>query len=288
MSRDGGKESGGVWGGEEDGGRTLVEEVEEEEEDDDDEGVGPSGVEGGLEGLGPATIRGWRSGEASVQVEFPVPVLPSGLSTGAPFSRGFFPGLRRRLVAEDDVGEDADDDVEVVELGLTFLDFVLAPKRAFRGLPVLFNSLARPDRGSSSEQGLRNGDRLSLSRRNTTAIDPPTDGPAGPTGPSRSRPSLPEFPVVLLTPSRTSTDTLDCSLAFRPPTFFDLPERPELFLLGFSLLVLRPLLAEDTEASIGRELVIPKGTDREGLAAFDVSDSVCPGSLLAGRGFFFG
>lgn len=200
-----------------------------------------------------------------------------GPSTARPFSRGFFPGLRLRFAAEDDVGEEADDDVEVVELGLAFFD--LSPvvlvedrdERVFRCLPVLFKSLTLTGRESGSEQGFRNGDRLSLSRRKTTAIDPPTtEGPVVPPGPMRSIPILPLFPVVLLTPSRTSTETLDCSLPFLllPPSFLDLAERPDSFLLGFSFPVFRTLLAEDEEAVRGREAVLPddaeRGEDSEG------------------------
>ena len=203
-------------------------------------------------------------------------LLVSGPSIARPFSRGFFPGLRLRLAAEDDVGEDADDDVEVVELGLAFLD--LSPAglaeesgaRVLRCLLVLLRSLALPGKDSGSEQGFRNGDRLSLSRRNTTAIDPPTtEGPAAPPttppGPRRSIPSLLEFPVVLLTPSRTSTDTLDWSLAFLlpPPSFLDLPERPDSFLPPFSFPALR-LLAVDEDAAGGRVVVLPEEADRGG------------------------
>lgn len=169
------------------------------------------------------------------------------------------------------MGEDADDDVEVVELGLTFFDLNPAgfvegmDERVFRCLPVLFKSLTLPGRESGSEQGFRNGDRLSLSRRKTTAIDPPTtDGPVVPLDPSRSIPSLPEFPVVLLTPSRTSTETLDCSLPFLllPPGFLDLPERPNSFLLGLSFPVFRTLLAEGEEAVRGREAVLTEDAER--------------------------
>lgn len=175
------------------------------------------------------------------------------------------------------MGEDADDDVEVVELGLAFFD--LSPvgfvedidERVFRCLPVLFKSLTLPVNESGSEQGFRNGDRLSLSRRKTTAIDPPTtEGPVVPLGPRRSIPSLAEFPVVLLTPSLTSTETLDCSLPFLlpPPSFLDLPERPDSFLLGLSFPVLRPLLVDDEEAVRGKEVVLledaERGEDSEG------------------------
>lgn len=57
MSRDGGKDNGGVCGGEEDGGRTLVDEDDDDEEEED-EGVGPGCVEGGLDGFGPIPLKG--------------------------------------------------------------------------------------------------------------------------------------------------------------------------------------------------------------------------------------
>lgn len=80
-------------------------------------------------------------------------------------------------------------------------------------LPMEPRSLPRPPSDSGSEQGLRNGDLLSLSLQKTTAMEPPTTElaapPPGPPVPNKSMPSFPEEPVVLLTPSRTSTDTLD-------------------------------------------------------------------------------
>lgn len=155
------------------------------------------------------------------------------------------------MVAKDDEGDEADEDVEVVELGLAFLDLsATALDKEVEGcpaselrLPSLLGSLLRPPNDSGSEQGLRKGDLLSLSRRKTTAIEPPTTGPpvtpTGPLAPWSSIPSFPEAPeapVVLLTPSRTSTDTLDCSLLLRLPplSFFDLPECPDSFLTLFS------------------------------------------------------
>lgn len=153
-------------------------------------------------------------------------------------------------MARDDEGEDAEEEVDVMELGFVFLDFSPAglvkddggAARLLR-FPMLAKSLLRLPRDSGSEQGLRNGDLLSLSLQKTTAIEPPTTEPPVPPpvppGPRRSMPSFPEpteAPVVLLTPSRTSTDTLDCSLPFRllPLSFLDLPERLKSFLLPLS------------------------------------------------------
>lgn len=110
-----------------------------------------------------------------------------------------------------------------MELGFVFLDFSPAGLAKDDGgtdmllrFPMLARSLLRPLSDSGSEHGLRNGDLLSLSLQNTTAIDPPTTEPPAPPPappvPRRSMPSFPEpteVPVVLLTPSRTSTDTLD-------------------------------------------------------------------------------
>lgn len=80
-------------------------------------------------------------------------------------------------------------------------------------LPMELRSLPRPPSDSGSEHGLRNGDLLSLSLQKTTAIEPPTTElpapPPVPPVPNKSMPSFPEEPVVLLTPSRTSTETLD-------------------------------------------------------------------------------
>ena len=127
------------------------------------------------------------------------------------------------MVASDDEGEEADEEVDVMELGLAFLDFSPAGRVREDGgaarplrFPMLLRSLLRLPSDSGSEQGLRNGDLLSLSLQKTTAIEPPTTEPPAPPpvppGPRRSMPSFPEpteAPVVLLTPSRTSTDTFD-------------------------------------------------------------------------------
>lgn len=255
-----------MWGGEEDGGRTLVEKDDEE----DEEGVGPAGPECGLEGLAPTPD--WMSEEDPPQPppsELQLAIAPStSVKTLAkPFSpRIFFASLLLRLVARDSEGEDAEEDV--VELGLAFLDFSaatvgLASKEEGgtareRRFPTFPKSLLRPLSNRGSEQGLRNGDLLSLSLLKTTAMEPPTTGtPEPPTGPPTPRSSMPSFPepteppVVLLTPSRTSTDTLDCSLAFLPPplNFLDLPDRPDSFFppfspRSFSFPIFRPRLAE--------------------------------------------
>lgn len=111
----------------------------------------------------------------------------------------------------------------MIELGFVFLDFSSAGLAKEDGgaamllrLTILLRSLLRPPSDNGSEHGLRNGDLLSLSLQNTTAIEPPTTEPPlpppAPPGPKRSMPSFPEpteVPVVLLTPSRTNTDTLD-------------------------------------------------------------------------------
>lgn len=259
-----------MWGGEEDGGRTLVEEEDDEEEDE--EGVGPAGPECGLEGFVPTPD--WMSEEGPPQPppsELQLAMAPSTSVKPAakPFSpRVFLASRRLRLVARDDDGEDAEEEVEVVELGLAFLDFSVATvglaseeeggaARELR-LPTFPRSLLRPLSNRGSEQGLRNGDLLSLSLLKTTAMEPPTTGiPEPPTDPPAPRSSMPSFPeptgppVVLLTPSRTSTDTLDCSLAFLPPplNFLDLPDRPDSFFppfspRSFSFPIFRPRLAE--------------------------------------------
>lgn len=165
------------------------------------------------------------------------------------FSRVFFPSRRLRLVARDDEGDDAEEEVDVVELGLAFLDFSDVGLDKDEGgaarelrLSTLPMSLLRTVKDRGSAQGLRNGDLLSLSLRKTTAMDPPTtappEPPPGPPAPRSSIPSFPEpteLPVVLLTPSRTSTETLDCSLAFLPPlSFLERPERPDSFFPPFS------------------------------------------------------
>lgn len=127
------------------------------------------------------------------------------------------------MVARVDDGEEAEEEVDVMELGFVFLDFSPAglvkedggATRLLR-FPILARSLLRLPSDSGSEQGLRNGDLLSLSLQKTTAIEPPTTEPPAtppaPPGPRRSMPSFPdptEAPVVLLTPSRTSTETFD-------------------------------------------------------------------------------
>lgn len=205
---------------------------------------------------------------------------PSVNAATPPFSLVFLPSRRRRLFTRDDEGEDAEEEVDVTELGFAFLDFNPAGLAKEDGgaarllrLPILARSLPRPPRESGSEQGLRNGDRLSLSLQKTTAIEPPTtELPAPPPVPPDPRSSMPNFPeptdapVVLLTPSRTSTDTLDCSLPLRlpPVSFLDLPERPDSFLLPFSRSLSFPSFlvrfVEGTADEMGTE---PEVTDSE-------------------------
>lgn len=122
----------------------------------------------------------------------------------------------------EDEGEEAEEEVDVMELGFAFLDFSPAGLAKDDGgaarlrFPILARSLLRPPSDSGSEQGFRKGDLLSLSLQKTTAIEPPTTDPPAlppvPPGPRRSMLSFPEpteAPVVLLTPSRTRTDTFD-------------------------------------------------------------------------------
>lgn len=274
MSRKGAIEGGGVWGGEEEGGSTLVEEDEEEEEEQ--EGAGPAWLLCGLTVLLPSAMADWTSKEAPPQpsdVTFAWLPSPTFKPEGPPFSLVFLARRRRRLLARDDEGEEAEDEVDVMELGFVFLDFIPAGLVKVDGgaarllrFPTLAKSLLRLPSDSGSEQGFRNGDLLSLSLQKTTAIEPPTTEPPPPgpvpPDPNRSMPSFPEpteVPVVLLTPSRTSTDTLDCSLLFRLPplSFFDLPERPKSFLLLLSRSLSFPIfLARFTEG-------IPDETEAE-------------------------
>lgn len=254
-SRDAnGKDRGGVCGGEEEGGRALVEE---EEEEDDDEGVGAGSKAGGLEGLGCDPPGAFTS---------PPPAKAAPL-----LSRSFLPGRRRRLATEEEQGEEVEE--EVLEVGVTVLAFRRVGLATLDGaktflccccwLPALLRSLPPPaplrdGSDSGSEHGFRNGERLSLSRRNTTAMeDEPLPLTTAPLGPRRSTPSFPAVPgalvvpVVLLTPSRTRTDTLDCSLAFLPPAFLEWLDLPDSFLAPFSFLVLRARLAEEEAAVRG-------------------------------------
>lgn len=205
--------------------------MEEEEDEDDEEGVGAGSNVGGLDGFGSE--------------------IPGGAFTSPPvalFSRSFFPGRRRRLATEEEQGEEVEEDV--LEVGVAFFALrrvglvTLAGARTFLCFCwlALPGSLPRDCRDSGSEHGFRNGERLSLSRRNTTAIEPPTteeEPPTAPPGPMWSTPSFPAapgaaVPVVLLTPSRTRTDTFDCNLAFFPPSFLECPDRPDSFLPPFS------------------------------------------------------
>lgn len=173
-------------------------------------------------------------------------------------SRVFFTTRRRRLVTRDEEGEEAEDEVEVMEPG--FCEGRGADAELFGGaarllrFPIEPRSFPRPPRDSGSEHGFRNGERLSLSRQKTTAIEPPTTEPPaplpGPPVPSRSMPSFPEEPVVLLTPSRTRTDTLDWSLPFLLlPSFLDLLERPSSFRLPLSRVLSLTLRARLTPGS---------------------------------------
>lgn len=245
MSCKGATEDGGVWGGEEEGGSTLMDEDEAEEE----QGVGPAWLVWGLTDFCPSPAVDWTSEEGPLQISVVVFIGLTSTTVDPVASLFSLFFLRRRpLFVKEDEGEEAKEDVDVMELCFVFLGFILAGlgnedcgASLFR-FSMLAKSLLQllSDRGS--EQGLRNGDLLSLSLQKTTAIEPPTtelpDPTLVPPGPRRSMPIFPELtdgPVVLLTPSRTKTDTLDCSLLFLPPSFFSLPERTKFFLLPLSL-----------------------------------------------------
>lgn len=213
------------------------------------------------------------------------------------------------MVARDDEEEEAEEEVDVMELGFVFLDFSPAglvkddggAARLLR-FPILVKSLLRLPSDSGSEQGLRNGDLLSLSLQKTTAIEPPTTEPPAPPpvppDPRRSMPSFPEpteAPVVLVTPSRTSTDTLDCSLPFRLAllSFLDLPERPKSFRLPFSRSLSFPIfLARFAEGRPDEMEAEPEVTVSEERHLFlvlleEVDDSDWP-IFFKPRDFFFG
>lgn len=240
VSWQGGSESGGVRGGDE-GTAMLV---------DEDEGVEAGRQGGGLQDLEPTTIPDWTSSPDMPQPPMRLRPTPSSASPHLPFSLTslpFFPRFRLGLAAEEEEGDEAEEEeVEVVELGLAFLGLRIdsweEEGEGEARVPRLFilpMSLLLPEIAMGSEQGLRKGDLLSLSLRNTTAMEPPTTPPLPPPAwtecslptPPRtpSFPTPPSTPVVLLTPSRTSIDTLDCSFFF-----LLLPERPPSF-LPFSL-----------------------------------------------------
>lgn len=200
-------------------------EEDEEEEEEEEQGAGPTGPGCGLTALLPSPVADGPSREAPPQPsDEAFDWLPSpAVNAVAPLlSLAFLPRRRRRFVARDEDGEEAEEEVDVMELGLVFLAFSpagLVKEDGGAARLLLFpraSSLPRLLRDSGSEQGLRKGDLLSLSLQKTTAMDPPTtelpDPPPALPGPNRSMgnfPELTEAPVVLLTPSRTSTDTLD-------------------------------------------------------------------------------
>lgn len=213
MSLRGAEEGGGVGGGEEEGGRTLVEEEEEEEE----QGAEPAWPGCGLGGLHTSPEAAGVSDAPAQASDAP---LSSTFEPAPPLSLVFRTNRRRRFVTRDEEGDEADEEVEVMEPGLAFWDVSAAGLLMDEGgaarlllFPIELRSLPRPPSERGSEHGLRNGDLLSLSRQKTTAMDPPTTElpvpPPAPPAPKRSIPSFPDAPVVLLTPSRTSTETLD-------------------------------------------------------------------------------
>lgn len=278
MSCKGATADGGVWGGDEEGGSTLTEEDEVEEE----QGVGPAWPVWGLAGFRPSAAADWTSKEGPLQISVMGFNGSTSPAVASPFSLFF---LRRRpLFVREDEGEEAKEDVDVMELGLVFLGFNLAglvnedcAASRFR-FSTLTKSLLLLLSGRGSEQGLRNGDLLSLSLQKTTAIEPPTtelpDPTLGPPGPSRSMPILAEptdGPVVLLTPSRTKTDTLDWSLLLRPPSFFSLPERTKFFLppLSLSLTIFLARLASPRPEETAAEPEVTVSEERHLLLDFN-------------------
>lgn len=101
---------------------------------------------------------------------------------------------------------------------LAFLAPALALTLVFLGLVLPGAALATSAGARSS--GLRKGERLSRSRLNLTPIEPRPADAASLAG------------VVLLTPSRISTATLDCSFTFREEEDEDEDEEPEPLLTG--------------------------------------------------------
>lgn len=240
---------GGVQGGDEGGGA----QVEDDEVDDEDDGIRAGGSGGGLEGLELLEVLDGMSSPDKTQL--PPSTEEAAVAPSTTFKTlrfCFLPNLLLPLVNKREEGEEAaEEEVEVVELGLTFFDLRTdacegEADKCIRALVfwALPKSLFLAESETGSELGLRKGDRLSLSLRKTTAIDPPTSVPLlAPPWPGRSivlatTPNLLELipPVVLLTPSRTSTDTLDCSFPFREPLliFFNLPGRTLSFFPTFS------------------------------------------------------
>lgn len=101
---------------------------------------------------------------------------------------------------------------------LAFLAPALALTLVFLGLVLPGATLATSAGARSS--GFRKGERLSRSRLNLTPMEPRPADAASLAG------------VVLLTPSRISTATLDCSFTFREEQDDDDDEEPELLLAG--------------------------------------------------------
>lgn len=101
---------------------------------------------------------------------------------------------------------------------LAFLAPALALTLVFLGLVLPGAALATSAGARSS--GLRKGERLSRSRLNLTPMEPRPADAASLAG------------VVLLTPSRISTATLDCSFTFREEEEHEDDEEPEPLLTG--------------------------------------------------------
>lgn len=220
--------------------------------------------------------------------------LPSqaGGAAAPPFLPVFLARRRRRLVARDEEGEDAEEEVDVMELGFVFLAFSPADPAKEDGGGGAARPLRFPN-DSGSEHGFRNGERLSLSLQKTTAMEPPTTGPPAappaPPGPRRSMLSFPEptlVPVVLLTPSRTRTDTLDCSFPFL--SFLDFPDRIRSFLLllfrTFSFPTFLTLFADESPGAPAAGPGAPLSEDRLLLAVLVEDDSAFLGVCV----FFLG
>lgn len=223
----------------------------------------------------------------------------------SPFSLFVLVARWRFLFPRDSEEEEAKEEVDVTEAGFVFLVFKLAGLVKGGGgagsLCCFFmagRSLVRPPSDSGFKQGLRKGDLLSLSLQKTTAIEPPTtelpDPPVVPPDPKRSMLIFPEpsdAPVVLLTPSRNRTETLDCSLLFRLPSFLDLPVcvKPFLqsFFRSFSLPIFLACFAKvrpdemdaEPDVTISEEMYLP-------LILEDEEDSAWP-IFFNIWGFFF-
>lgn len=194
----------------------------EEHEAEEEQGTGPAWLNWGLTEICPSPAADWTSNDPPLQMSvlfFIWLTSPAVDPVASLFSLIFLPPQWRPLFAKEDKEEEAKEDVDVMELCFVFLGFNLTGLAREDGAASLFlfsmlaKSLLRLLSDIGSEHGLRNGDLLSLSRQKTTAIEPPTtelpDPPLEPPGPRSIFPEPTEGPVVLLTPSRTKTETFD-------------------------------------------------------------------------------